>query len=125
MAELILKDETYAVIGAAIEVHRVLGPGFLEKVYQEALQLELSARRIPFEAEKPIGIEYKGQYLTQNYYADLVCFEQIIVEMKALKKLSGKDDAQILNYLRATAFKVGLLINFGSHGKLEHRRFVG
>ena len=125
MAEPILKDETYAVIGAAIEVHRVLGPGFLEKVYQEALQLELSARRIPFEAEKPIGIEYKGQYLTQNYYADLVCFEQIIVEMKALKKLSGKDDAQILNYLRATAFKVGLLINFGSHGKLEHRRFVG
>ena len=125
MTELILKDESYAVIGAAMEVHRVLGPGFLEKVYQEAMQLELSALRIPFEAEKPIGIEFKGQCLTQKYYADLVCFEQIIVEMKALKQLSGKEDAQILNYVRATGFKVGLLINFGSHGKLEHKRFVG
>ncbi len=125
MTELILKDEAYAVIGAAMEVHRVLGPGFLEKVYQEAMQLELSALRIPFEAEKPIGIEFKGQCLTQRYYADLVCFEQIIVEMKALKQLSGKEDAQILNYLRATGFKLGLLLNFGSHGKLEHKRFVG
>ena len=125
MTELILKDESYAVIGAAMEVHRVLGPGFLEKVYQEAMQLELSALRIPFEAEKPIGIEFKGQCLTQKYYADLVCFEQIIVEMKALKQLSGKEDAQLLNYVRATGFKVGLLINFGSHGKLEHKRFVG
>ena len=115
----------YAVIGAAMEVHRVLGPGFLEKVYQEAMQLELNALRIPFEAEKPIGIDYKGQCLTQRYYADLVCFEQIIVEMKALKQLSGKEDAQLLNYVRATGFKVGLLINFGSHGKLEHKRFVG
>ena len=125
MMELILKDESYAVIGAAMEVHRVLGPGFLEKVYQEAMQLELNALRIPFEAEKPIGIDYKGQCLTQRYYADLVCFEQIIVEMKALKQLSGKEDAQLLNYVRATGFKVGLLINFGSHGKLEHKRFVG
>ena len=125
MTELILKDESYAVIGAAMEVHRVLGPGFLEKVYQEAMQLELNALRIPFEAEKPIGIEFKGQCLTQKYYADLVCFEQIIVEMKALKQLSGKEDAQILNYLRATGFKLGLLLNFGSHGKLEHKRFVG
>ena len=125
MTELILKDESYAVIGAAMEVHRVLGPGFLEKVYQEAMQLELNALRIPFEAEKPIGIDYKGQCLTQRYYADLVCFEQIIVEMKALKQLSGKEDAQLLNYVRAAGFKVGLLINFGSHGKLEHKRFVG
>ena len=124
MKELILEDETYAVTGAAIEVHRALGPGFLEKVYQEAMQLELSARRIPFEAEKPIGIEYKGQCLTQRYYADLVCFEQIIVEIKALKQLSGNEDAQILNYLRATGLKVGLLFNFGSQGKLERKRLV-
>ena len=123
--ELFMKDESYAVIGAAIEVHRVLGPGFLEKVYQEALQVELKARRIPFEAEKKIGIAYKGESLTQSYFADLVCFEQIIVEMKALKRLSGREDAQILNYMRATGLKVGLLFNFGSHGKLEHRRFVG
>ena len=125
MAELILKDEAYAVIGEAIDVYRALGLGFLEKVYQEAMQLELSARKIPFETEKPIGIEYKRQCLTQRNYADLVCFEQIIVEMKTPKQLSGKEDAQILNYLRATKFKVGLLINFGSHSKLEHRQFVG
>ena len=78
MTELILEDETYAVTGAAIEVHRALGPGFLEKVYQEAMQIELSARSIPFEAEKPLDINYKGQCLTQKYYADLVCYEQII-----------------------------------------------
>lgn len=125
MTELILKGEAYAVIGAAIEVHRTLGPGFLEKVYQEAMQVELSARRIPFVAEKPIEIEYKGQCLTQKYFADLVCFEEILVEMKALKQLSRKEEAQILNYLRATGAKVGILINFGSHGKLEYRRFVG
>ena len=124
MTELILEDETYAVTGAAIEVHRALGPGFLEKVYQEAMQLELSARRIPFEAEKPIDINYKGQCLTQKYFADLICYGQIIVEMKALNRLSAKEDAQILNYLKATGLKVGLIFNFGSHGKLERKRLV-
>ena len=82
MAELTLKDEAYAVIEEAIDVHRVIGLGSFEKVYQEAMQLELSARKIPFETKKPIGIEYKRQCLTQRYYADLVCFEQIIVEIK-------------------------------------------
>ena len=125
MAELILEGASYAVIGAAIEVHRTLGPGFLEKVYQEAMQIELSAREIPFEAEKPIEIRYRGQCLTQKYFADLVCFEEILVEMKALKQLSKQEEAQILNHLKATGAKVGLLINFGSHGKLEYRRFVG
>ncbi len=124
MAELILKDEVYAVVGAAMEVHRVLGPGFLENVYHEAMQIELLAREIPFEAEFPIRVEYKGQGLKQRYYADLVCHEQIVVELKALKQLSGKEKSQILNYLRATGSRVGLLINFGSHGKLEYRRFV-
>lgn len=124
MAELILKKEVYAVIGAAMEVHRVLGPGFLEKVYHEAMQIELSSRGIPFESETPIRVEYKGKGLAQRYYADLVCFEQILVELKAPKQLSGKEESQILNYLRATGSRVGLLINFGSHGKLEYGRFV-
>ena len=88
--ELLLKEETFAVIGAAIEVHRALGPGFLEKVYQEALQLELTARSIPFEAEKALNINYKEQCLTQKYFADLICDGQIIVEMKALNRLSGR-----------------------------------
>ena len=116
MTQLILKDEVYAIAGAAIEVHRELGPGFLESVYQEAMKLELSARSVPFEAEKPISIEYKGQRLSQNYFADFVCFEQIIVELKALSRLSGSEQAQVLNYLKATGFKVGVLINFGSRG---------
>ena len=124
MSELILKDEVYAVVGAAIEVHRELGPGFLEGVYQEAMQFELSARSVPFEAEKPIRIGYKGQPLSQKYFADLICFDQIIVELKALSRLSGVEQAQVLNYLKATGFKVGLLINFGSLGKLEWKRFV-
>ena len=124
MTQLILKDEVYAIAGAAIEVHRELGPGFLESVYQEAMKLELSARSVPFEAEKPISIEYKGQRLSQKYFADLVCFEQIIVELKALSRLSGSEQAQVLNYLKATGFKVGVLINFGSRGKLEWKRFV-
>ena len=124
MTKLLLEDETYAVTGAAIELHRTLGPGFLEKVYREAMQLELRARGIPFEAEKPLHIKYKGQSLHQNYYADLLCFGQIIVELKTLNQLSGREDAQRLNYLKATGLRVGLLFNFGSHGKLERKRLV-
>ena len=124
MTKLLLEQETYAVTGAAIELHRTLGPGFLENVYQEAMQLELTARNIPFESEVPLDINYKGQPLTRKYYADLICFGQIIVELKALNQLSGKEDAQLLNYLKATGLTVGLLFNFGSHGKLERKRLV-
>jgi GxxExxY protein len=124
MVDLILKDEVYAVVGAAMEVQRVLGRGFLEGVYQDAMQLELNARGVPFEAEKPIDVEYKGQCLTHRYYADLVCFGQVIVELKALSRLSGNEEAQVLNYLKATDFKVGVLINFGRPGKLEWKRFA-
>ncbi len=88
------------------------------------MQFELSARGIPYEAERLIGIEYKGQKLTQGYLADLVCYENVVVEPKALKKLSGNENVQFLNHLRATGLGVGLLINFGSHSKLEHWRLV-
>ncbi len=124
MTDLILKDEVFAIIGAAIEVHRELGPGFLEAVYQEALEIELASRKIPFESRKTLTIAYKGRPLKKEYEADLVCYGQIIVELKALDRLSGKEEAQILNYLKATGLRVGLLINFGSHGKLEWKRFV-
>ncbi len=124
MAELILKDEVYAVVGAAMEVKRVMGAGFLEGVYQEAMLVELTARGVPVEAEKPIDIRYKGRCLTHRYYADLVCFGQVIVELKAINRLSGKEEAQVLNYLKATGFKVGVLINFGSAGRLEWKRFA-
>ena len=121
---LILKDEVYTIMGAAIEVHRELGPGFLEAVYQEAMEAELSERKIPFEAQKPVKIRFKDRILDKTYFADLVCFDQVLVEIKAITKLSGNEHAQIINYLKATGFKVGILINFGSHGKLEWKRFV-
>jgi GxxExxY protein len=124
MTELILKEEVFAIIAAAIEVHRELGPGFLEAVYQEAMEIELANHNIPFETRKTLTISYKGRPLKKEYEADLVCYGQIILELKALDRLSGKEEAQILNYLKATGLQVGLLINFGSAGRLEWKRFV-
>ncbi len=124
MAELIFRDEVFSIIGAAVEVHKELGPGFLEAVYQEALEIELAARGIPFEEQKTIRIRYKGNTLNKEYVADLLCFGKIIVELKALDRLSGSEKAQIINYLKATGLKCGVLINFGSCGKLEWKRFV-
>lgn len=124
MSELLLRDEVYAVIGAAIEVHRELGAGFLEAVYQESLEMELALRGIPFVPQQPLTIRYKGRPLKKEYIADVICYGQVIVELKALDHLSGKEVSQLLNYLRATGLRVGLLINFGSHGKLEWKRLV-
>ena len=124
MSELKFKEEVYAVIGAAIDVHRELGPGFLESIYQEALEIELRTRNVPFVAQQPISVRYKGLTLKKQYFADLVCFERIIVEIKALPHLSGTERAQLLNYLKGTGFPIGILINFGSHGKLEWKRLV-
>ncbi|MCE5270069.1 GxxExxY protein [bacterium] len=124
MTELVFRDEVFKIIGAAVEVHRELGPGFLEAVYQEALETELSLNGVPFESQKPIRIVYKGKTLQKEYIADLVCYGEIIVELKALDRLTGRETAQILNYLKATGLPVGVLINFGSSGKLEWKRFV-
>lgn len=114
---------TYAVIGAAMEVHRQLGGGFLEAVYQEALAMELEARNVPFLREKELPVVYKGQVLSTSYRADFVCYDSVIIETKALSKLSGTEEAQIINYLKATGLEVGLLINFGGPS-LEFKRFV-
>lgn len=122
--ELIFKDEVYAIMGAAMDVHHELGSGFLESVYQEALEMELTGRQIPFESQKSIKITYKGKSLNKEFIADLVCFGKIIVELKAQESLSGKEEAQVLNYLKATGIKVGVVINFGSHPKLEWKRLV-
>jgi GxxExxY protein len=124
MAELIYKDEVFAIVGAAIEVHRVLGSGFLEAVYQEAMEIEAAVRKIPFVSQQIIQIQYKQHTLKKEYIADMVCFEKIIVEFKALDKLTGREESQVINYLKATGYKVGVLINFGSHPKLEWKRFV-
>ena len=122
--DLLFRDEVYAIVGRAIEVHRELGCGFLEAVYQEAMEIELEGAGIEFERRKELRIRYKGRLLNKVYIADLVCFGKIIVELKAIEQLTGRDEAQILNYLKATGLRVGLLINFGSDGKLEWKRFV-
>ncbi len=124
MAELIFKDEVFAIIGAAMEVHSTLGPGFLEPVYQEAMEIESSARGLPFEAQKVLTIRYKEHILKKEYIPDFVYYGQIIAELKALDQLTSREESQILNYLKATGIKVGLLINFGSYRRLEWKRLV-
>ncbi|MGO9585516.1 MAG: GxxExxY protein [Limisphaerales bacterium] len=115
--------ETYAIIGAAMEVHRQLGHGFLEAIYQEALALEMTARGIPFQREVSLPVEYKGQRLACSYRADFVCFESVMVELKAIAQLTGADEAQLINELKTTGLHRGLLLNFGAPS-LEYKRLV-
>lgn len=114
----------YTIMGAAMDIHREIGSGFLESVYQEAMEMELVRRQIPFESQKPTTIIYKEEALKKEFIADLICFGKIIVELKAQDSLSGKEEAQVLNYLKATGMKLGLGKNFGSHPKLEWKRLV-
>jgi GxxExxY protein len=113
--------QTYAIIGACMAVHSELGPGFLEPVYQEALAIELTKRTIPFIREKPLSIHYSGQLLATRYDADFLCYDSVILELKALSDLNSKHFAQVINYLKATRLERGLLVNFGSP-RLEYKR---
>ncbi len=119
-----MKDEqTHAIIGAAMEVHRELEPGFLEPVYQDALAVELGSRGLEFVRELELSIFYKGAELTRAYRADFVCFSQVIVELKALPAITGVEEAQLINYLKATKLECGLLINF-ARPSLEFKRYI-
>ncbi len=121
--DILYKNETYHIIGAAQEVHRTLGHGFLEPIYQEALAIELTNRKILYQKEKELDITYKGQILTKRYIADFICHDTIILEIKALNRLTKEHEAQLLNYLNATKHKLGLLINFGQPS-LAVRRII-
>jgi GxxExxY protein len=114
---------TYQIIGAAMEVHRQLGCGFAEPVYQGAMAVELATRSIPFQAQREFPIIYKGKRLDAYYKPDFICFDEVVVELKALGRLTSVEEAQVINYLKVTRFEIGLLINFGGRS-LEQRRFV-
>ena len=122
MVELLYKEQTYAVIGAAMEVHKILGPGFLETVYQAALERELALRNIPFEQKVKLPVAYKD-IIVGTYEADLVIDNKFIVEIKAVSKFNASHQAQAMHYLAATGLRLALLLNFGA-GSLEHRRVI-
>lgn len=124
MTDLLYKDECYETVGACFEVYKEKGSGFLEPVYQECLGIELSIQEIPFAEQDELHLEYKGRRLSQKYRPDFVCHEKIIVEIKAVSRLTDEHRAQVHNYLKATGHKLGLLVNFGSHPKLEWERIV-
>lgn len=118
------KEQSYAINGAAMHVYNVLGYGFLESVYQEALEIEFLKRGIPYEREKELKIYYEGKAMRQTYRGDFVCYNNIIVELKAVAHLDDMHRSQIYNYLKATGYKLGLLYNFGHYDGLEYERKV-
>ena len=122
--DLLYRDECYRIIGAAIAVHQDKGNGFVEPVYQDALEIELEVSGIPFDAQRNYPIHYRERPLKHTYTPDLLCFDRIIVELKAAKALNDEHRAQVINYLKVTGLQLGLLINFGSYPRLEWERIV-
>ncbi len=122
--KIIYKDESYEIQGAVFAVYREMGCGFLEAVYQECLEREFMLRKIPFSPQPELTINYKGEALKQTYKPDFVCHDKIIVELKAVKEVVPRHEAQILNYLKTTNLKLGLLVNFGSYPKATVNRYA-
>jgi GxxExxY protein len=124
MVDVLYKDESYRIMGACFEVYKVKGAGFLEPVYQECLEIELELLGIPFKAQSELQLHYKGRVLKSKYIPDFICYEKIIIELKAVKALADEHRAQVHNYLKATGIRLGLLSNFGHYPKLEYERIV-
>jgi len=124
MTKLLYKEEVYAIQGAVFEVYKEMGYGFLESVYQESMEKELIARGIPFETQKELHLTYKGETLKQTYKPDFICYDSIIIELKAVRDISDEHRAQIFNYLRATGLHLGLLVNFGHYPKATVERII-
>ncbi len=122
--KILFREESYKIQGAVFEVYREMGGGFLESVYQECLEKELKRRGIPFVAQQELRLTYKGERLQQTYKPDLICYGRIIVELKAVKDIAPAHKAQVINYLKATGMKLGLLVNFGTYPKASITRLV-
>ena len=124
MSEIIYRDEAYRIMGACFEVYTDKGCGFLEAVYQECLEIEFMEREIPFVAQPKLALSYRGQLLRQTYTPDFICFDRIVLELKAVTALADEHRAQVHNYLRATGHRLGLLVNFGHYPKVEYERIA-
>ena len=124
MIDVLFKEESYAIVGACFEVYNEMGTGFLEPVYQECLDIELGLRGIPFVAQQHLKLVYKSKELEATYKPDFICFGSIIVEIKAMSDFDDNHRAQVHNYLKATGFRLGILVNFGQHPKLQYERIV-
>lgn len=121
---MLFPDESYQIMGACFEVHNRQGCGFLEAVYHECLAIEFSHQNIPFVAQPALPLSYRGQRLNQTYQPDFICFGKIVVEIKAVRELIDQHAAQVINYLHAGGFELGILVNFGGHPKLEYKRLA-
>lgn len=124
MTELLFEQETYRIRGACFEVYKEKGCGFLESVYQECLQVELGLQRIEFKLQPRLRLEYKGHPLQSEYIPDMICFEKIVVELKAVADINNEHRAQVHNYLKATGLKLGLLVNFGHYPQIQIERII-
>jgi len=124
MSEIIYREESYQIMGSCFEVYKEKGCGFLEAVYQECLELELGDQSLAFVAQPKLGLTYKGRTLRQTYAPDFICFGKIVMEIKAVSVLTDEHRAQVHNYLRASGYKLGLLVNFGHFPKVESERIV-
>lgn len=122
--KILYKDESYSLMGACFEVYRDKGAGFLEPVYQECMEEELGLRKIPFLPQPKLELTYKGKILQQTYEPDFLCFGKIIVELKAVREPCDEHRAQVHNYLKATGYRLGLLVNFGHHPQLQYERII-
>jgi len=124
MTEIVYRDESYRIMGACFEVYKEMGCGFVEPVYHECLELEFASQGIVFQSHPELRVRYKGQALEQKYIPDFVLYDKIVLEIKAVTELAQNHRAQIHNYLKATSFRLGLLVNFGHHPKVEYERIV-
>ncbi len=122
--KIVFKEESYLIMGCCFEVYKEKGNGFLESVYQECMEIEFEFQKVPFVRKPKLDLTYKGKPLSQKYEPDLIAFDEVILELKAVKDLADEHRAQVLNYLKATKKKLGLLVNFGSFPKLQYERFV-